>query len=94
MNEKLRYSGLSWCLHCERVKASLVQDHEGQLVEFCGYGDCDGGPLDLAGWLTDGVRGGPDWGMGKPDLTDWNYPAVPVEGVVYPLYPDRPETKG
>jgi len=89
----MNLKNLRWCLHCERVKEPVVQFHHGTEVEFCGYIGCDGGPLDLVCWCSDGVHGLPCWGNLDSaelalELSLSRYPSVPIEGVVYPLYAD------
>lgn len=63
----------TWCLHCERVYRTRAWIERGW---NCPGKDCDGGILDAHSW-------GPDsWPMDcNPD-----YPDVPIEGKLYPLY--------
>ena len=70
-------SEYNWCLHCQRTykKNKFRLQRQGRSVfMMCPYHDCDGDyPMD--GW---------NWGK----LVGHNsYPEIPVEGVVYPLYP-------
>jgi hypothetical protein len=83
-----------WCLHCERVSEPV----EGEWGLSCGYDDCDGRGegFDLFPWLSNGVNGFPGFGMFCDDpedvqrvLTKRGYPAEPLLGVTYSLYPPR-----
>lgn len=67
-----------WCLHCERAyRAADARpwSFRGVQIGRCAYADCDG-VGDGDAWSWDNIR------HGRED----RYPAVPVRGVVYPLY--------
>jgi hypothetical protein len=70
-----------WCIHCERTypcgKYREVADDPadfGAVLQMCPYSDCNG----------DAVFDAKDWDFGRQGHPE--YPDVPVEGVVYPLY--------
>jgi hypothetical protein len=62
-----------WCLHCERAYQRGKFRRNGEL-QMCPYSGCDGDTV-LDGW---------DWGKLRDAHAD--YPALPVDGVHYPLY--------
>ena len=85
MFEPGEYAGpYLWCLHCERAypkekyrtvvqKGYREPDFE---MQMCPYEDCDGDAV-IDAW---------DWLKIRVDRED-EYPEIPEEGKVYPLYP-------
>ncbi len=66
-------SDFMWCLHCERTyNRGAFRDENG--FQMCPYQGCDGSTV-VDGWDWEDVRDH------HPD-----YPHVPQDGVVYPLY--------
>jgi len=65
-----------WCLHCERTyRRGECREIDG--LQMCPYEGCDGDTV-FDGWA---------WGTVREDHPD--YPAIPIPGVVYPLYTDE-----
>src|SRR5664280_3151660 len=69
-----------WCLHCERT----YRRGECRVInalQMCPYPDCNGDTvIDAWPWFT--VR------SYNPE-----YPVIPIEGTVYPLYPKRAQSQ-
>ena len=69
------YGEFTWCLHCEcvyRTELWVKNDWD------CPDGECDGGALDAFPWSVN------SW----PRCENPDYPEIPVEGKLYPLYGD------
>lgn len=68
-----RRSDFLWCLHCERTY-NRGQYRKVDGLQVCAYPDCDGDTV-IDAW---------DW----EDVRDEHpeYPIIPKDGLVYPLY--------
>ena len=65
-----------WCLHCERTyRRGECREIDG--LQMCPYDGCDGDTF-VDAWSWESIRNS------NPE-----YPVIPLEGVVYPMYPDR-----
>jgi hypothetical protein len=71
-----------WCLHCERAFRFRNAEIDSDGLLMCAYfPECDGTALDYWPWSAD------DWArkMGGQERPE-HWPAVPMDGAVYPLY--------
>jgi hypothetical protein len=69
-----------WCLHCERTyRRGECREIDG--LQMCPYEGCDGDTVCDA-WSWESVRS-----------ENTQYPVIPSEGEIYPLYPEKQKTK-
>ena len=65
-----------WCLHCERVcRQGECREING--LQYCPYEGCNGDTV-MDAWPWEEIRD-----------CDTSYPVIPVEGVRYPMYPQK-----
>jgi hypothetical protein len=64
-----------WCIHCERCMPVEDAVHN---LNVCVYDDCDGMGIGVDLW---------PWQKGQGVINNHpEYPEIPEEGVIYPLY--------
>jgi hypothetical protein len=75
----LREGAFLYCIHCERAypkgKCRIMSDIGLGLMRMCPYEDCDG----------DGILDAWEWDVFRQENHP-EYPEVPEEGKIYPMY--------